>query len=623
VHQDLTTNMEAERQNNQRRNSGNQQHKPNKKPGKNTAYKTKQHNQPHRETRNEQPQTQSGNDDIYESTEERGETTQENRKTAISLPSRDEYRSLNTSQSSVATDLSSRSELRGSKGTNIDDEDLCLMCLEPIHFWALGKCNHKETCALCAIRRRVLYGHLECPVCRETLETVVLTNEEKSYEDFAPVLKDMGFDPKSKSYYQGPAAAHFAELSQLWELHCPIGCEFKGKNLALLKKHVAEQHNVKYCNVCLQDRKVFLQEQKLYTTKQLKAHLEVGTEEPKIKHELCQFCDKYFFDMDRLYDHMHKNHETCFICQKHPSSMHQYYANYATLEHHFRSEHHLCEEPECLAKKFIVFEDAEQLKIHQAKEHKGVARKGRGHVVVDLDFNKRRAEPNTPTEEAPAKPPIEEIVSSEESFPTLSGGPAPASSASIAPPSWSRPRATDFQSMQDFPTLPATSKPLPSAAPKKTQPTNNNNVKSKVQEEYPALSTTTKKPPTTTTAYKPPTASSTSQPAKISYKNQDSDDEDAYPALGSGSSGSYNPTWGQPTVEVINAAQFTQQQESNTSSSWAKSSNPPNLEQDFPTLPGHPKGNTAPRTWGPSSSSNISTHDGRLIIQTKKKGKKK
>lgn len=257
--------METERQTNQKRNTNNQ-HKANKKPGKNTAYKTKQYNQEPRDVRNE-PQTTSGNDDIYESTEERSESISESKKTAISLPARDESRSLNTSQSSIATDLSSRSELRGSKGTNLDDEDLCLMCLEPIHFWALGKCNHKETCALCSIRRRVLYGHLECPVCRlvsrnpniffcslelnsnfarETLETVVLTNEQKSYEEYAPVLKNMGFDPKSKSYYSGPSAEHWSQLSKLWEMHCPLGCDFRAKNIALLKRHVAEQHNMKY-----------------------------------------------------------------------------------------------------------------------------------------------------------------------------------------------------------------------------------------------------------------------------------------------------------------------------------------------------------------------------------------
>lgn len=92
-----------------------------------------------------------------------------------------------------------------------------------------------------------------------------------------------------------------------------------------------QNHNIIiFSNICLQDRKVFLQEQKLYQQKKLKEHLIYGDNDTKIKHELCQFCSIYFFDIDKLYEHLMKQHESCFLCIKN-GILYQYYKNYSTL----------------------------------------------------------------------------------------------------------------------------------------------------------------------------------------------------------------------------------------------------------------------------------------------------
>jgi hypothetical protein len=46
-----------------------------------------------------------------------------------------------------------------------------------------------------------------------------------------------------------------------------------------------------------------------------------------------------------------------------------YYRDYDELERHHRKEHHACLHPDCLAKKFIVFASANELKNHEGVEH--------------------------------------------------------------------------------------------------------------------------------------------------------------------------------------------------------------------------------------------------------------
>ena len=75
---------------------------------------------------------------------------------------------------------------------------------------------------------------------------------------------------------------------------------------------------------------MFLQEQKLYAFKDLKTHEKQGDKDTLVKHEYCQFCKKYLYDKDKVYDHLNKSHETCFLCER--SGIHyQYYKGYPEL----------------------------------------------------------------------------------------------------------------------------------------------------------------------------------------------------------------------------------------------------------------------------------------------------
>lgn len=73
------------------------------------------------------------------------------------------------------------------------------------------------------------------------------------------------------------------------------------------------------------------------------------------------------------------------------SSQQQYYEDYNSLELHFRHEHFLCSDQECLDKKFVVFESEMDLKAHQLEVHsndlsKDVRRDARRVNISTFDY---------------------------------------------------------------------------------------------------------------------------------------------------------------------------------------------------------------------------------------------
>ena len=42
----------------------------------------------------------------------------------------------------------------------------CLTCCEPILFYSIGHCGHREVCHKCSIRMRELYKDFECCICK-------------------------------------------------------------------------------------------------------------------------------------------------------------------------------------------------------------------------------------------------------------------------------------------------------------------------------------------------------------------------------------------------------------------------------------------------------------------------
>lgn len=110
-------------------------------------------------------------------------------------------------------------------------------------------------------------------------------------------------------------------------------------------------------------------------------------------HPICDFCKKRFYGDNELYLHMSRDHYTCHICQRRHPEHFEYYRNYNDLEAHFSQEHFLCENGDCLAKKFVVFASESELKRHNAIEHAGnMSRSQRNAALqIPVSFQYRRS----------------------------------------------------------------------------------------------------------------------------------------------------------------------------------------------------------------------------------------
>eukprot|EP01114_Cavostelium_apophysatum_P023959 TRINITY_DN9207_c0_g1_i2.p1 TRINITY_DN9207_c0_g1~~TRINITY_DN9207_c0_g1_i2.p1 ORF type:complete len:652 (+),score=78.02 TRINITY_DN9207_c0_g1_i2:39-1994(+) len=305
------------------------------------------------------------------------------------LSSQNQYKSVSTKEAKKSEILGDSLQL---------ETPTCLICCEPISFVAIGGCNHHVSCSVCTMRRRIIYKETSCVVCKFSLNPVVITgNFSAKFDNFS--LSSMRQDSRvGEVYIDRPAGHHYDQIRRLWELRC-MYCNATGmQDLHALKQHLQKRHSLQFCELCLKERPVFLQEQKVYTGAALKAHLRNGDQDTQISHECCQFCSEMLYDKDKLFEHLHSTHETCYICQKN-GVMYQYYKDYNSLFSHFRSEHFVCERPQCLEAKFVVFRDEIALNIHEVEVHSGSTTSKKKHL--NLDFQVRGSITNLPTSSDP------------------------------------------------------------------------------------------------------------------------------------------------------------------------------------------------------------------------------
>lgn len=130
-----------------------------------------------------------------------------------------------------------------------------------------------------------------------------------------------------------------------------------------------------YSDLCSRHKKIFPYEHTLYTSAQLTKHHREGDKDFNKEdetgfsgHPECAFCKTRFFGDDELFVHCRDQHEQCFLCVRN-GNRHEYYANYASMEDHFKSDHCMCLYPQCLEKKFVVFDSPIDLKAHEVEVH--------------------------------------------------------------------------------------------------------------------------------------------------------------------------------------------------------------------------------------------------------------
>lgn len=302
-------------------------------------------------------------------------------------------------------------------------DDSCAVCAETLEWVAYGPCGHKDVCSTCVARLRFICVDRRCCICKTESNSVFVTKALGDYTrmiiDFSVLPSEVKEGRAGSYWYHEDTQTYFDDLDHykmikaMCRLSCGVcdkdeqtsnGSKRRGKfrNIEQLKGHLFHQHRLLMCSLCLEGRKVFICEQKLYTRAQLNQHINTGDSEVDgteserggfMGHPMCEFCRTPFYGENELYTHMSTDHYTCHICLRQHPGQYEYYKNYDDLETHFRQGHFLCEDEACLAKKFIVFQSEAEMKRHNTLEHGGrMSRSQRSAALqIPTSFRYRRS----------------------------------------------------------------------------------------------------------------------------------------------------------------------------------------------------------------------------------------
>ncbi|KAI3841205.1 hypothetical protein MKX03_004909 [Papaver bracteatum] len=294
-------------------------------------------------------------------------------------------------------------------------DDSCAVCAESLEWVAYGPCGHREVCSTCVSRLRFICEDKRCCICKTESDVVFVT---KALGDYTKVISDFKVFPLDSRegkvgnyWYHEDLGAYFDDSDhyKMVKAMCRLSCSVcdnveeqnngppkrkaRFRNIDQLKSHLYHQHKLLMCNLCLEGRKIFMCEQKLYTRAQLNQHINTGDSEVDgseserggfMGHPACEFCKRPFYGDNELYTHMSQEHFTCHICKRQHPSQFDYFKDYDDLEIHFRQQHFLCEDDACLAKKFVVFQSESEMKRHNAIDHGGNMSRAKRNTVLQI-----------------------------------------------------------------------------------------------------------------------------------------------------------------------------------------------------------------------------------------------
>ena len=260
-----------------------------------------------------------------------------------------------------------------------------MICAEPLTHVAYGPCGHRDACVECVARLRFVMDDERCVICQQQCPSMFATRAMGDYtetigsEAFAELPRraregrELHHDKKLNIFFDDLAVCR--KVEQLRGLSCSVCAATGLGSLKQLKAHLREAHDRFFCEVCLEGRKVFVSQQVTYSRQSLDKHKRgaAGDADAPLGgfagHPACRFCRKNFYDEGALFHHMQSAHETCHLCRRNAPETFVYYRDYDELERHYTTAHHPCLHPECLAKKFVVFQSPQELKNHEGLEH--------------------------------------------------------------------------------------------------------------------------------------------------------------------------------------------------------------------------------------------------------------
>ncbi|CAK87927.1 unnamed protein product (macronuclear) [Paramecium tetraurelia] len=249
-------------------------------------------------------------------------------------------------------------------------ESECVLCVQEAEIIALGHCNHKTFCYQCMIKMRVISKIKACPICKQILDKIILTdNLQAQFSDYSiSNLMSINYSKDSKDVFFTDSAQIKEKIEGLNSFKCPFqDCQMDQQisNFNQLKLHLKVEHMRFYCDVCIEQKTCFLGEQQLYSDYQVRRHMNNGDldEDSNIifKHPFCKFCRKHFYDEDKFKQHLNLAHINCSLCE---DMKFTFYKDHGSYERHLKLSHFLCEEPEC-KQMLVVFKNQCELDMHK------------------------------------------------------------------------------------------------------------------------------------------------------------------------------------------------------------------------------------------------------------------
>ncbi|CAI9759206.1 unnamed protein product [Fraxinus pennsylvanica] len=215
-------------------------------------------------------------------------------------------------------------------------DDTCVTCAEVLNWVAYGACRHKDVYCTCVARSRFISHDRCCSICKTPSNVVFVTKDLGEYTkrigDFSVLPPDVE-EGRVGNYWYHEGTQSFFDDSDHYKMIKAM-CELS-------------------CSVCDGIDK-FRRKEKFKDIEELKGHL-------FHKHKLFII---QFYGESELYTHMSTEHHTCRMCLRQDAGQYEYYKNFRDFENHFHTYHFLCEDEECLAKKFVVFLSEHELKVN-------------------------------------------------------------------------------------------------------------------------------------------------------------------------------------------------------------------------------------------------------------------
>ena len=164
----------------------------------------------------------------------------------------------------------------------------CLVCYTDLKYQAVTSCEHDQICGTCHLRLRHLHNERKCPICKTSLETIVVddASNRKKLSDYPIWGNDLGADFVfredvsmffRKDYFE-------KEILPLFGYTChKHACEYVGEPATSqktpirgLQDHLRTAHRLALCQLCVDHQRDFVARLPRFTPAQLQKHLKEG-----------------------------------------------------------------------------------------------------------------------------------------------------------------------------------------------------------------------------------------------------------------------------------------------------------------------------------------------------------